>query len=236
MKKILLIVLSLFLTANIYGQESLQEFNEILGEEQSSAFDHAVESYKTFLKLNYPDQESLVDQNAQFLKDFHRIYTSAPPDWIFPDDTQSILNQWEESGLRKEIRLWTDEKYIPQHFPDWGENDDTYSIHIEIEDEIIPITKSEGKTTTEPLERDNFLVSNNLGKFVYALDQCCSSDTIVYNYVEVKQRVGDISPSIMASAYSEFGERLNDPITLRMIVAELYYWLMLTELEKEKVK
>lgn len=230
--------MTLSLTENIYCQEPLQEFNEILGEEQSSAFDQAVESYKKFLELNYSDQESLIDQSSQFLKDFQSIHTSGPPDWKFPDDIQAVLNHWEKSGLRKEIRLWPNENYQPNHFPDLNENDSTDSekIEVEIDDEIIPILDRGGKIISEPTRIDSFLVSNTFGKFLYALDQCCSKDTLVTDYVEVKRFVGDISPSLMAGAYSEFGQRLNDPILIRMIIAELYYFLMTKEIEIEKIK
>ena len=230
--------MTLFLTENIHCQEPLQEFNEILGEEQSAAFDQAVDSYKKFLDLNYSDQESLTDQNSQFLKDFQNIYTSGPPDWKFPDDIQAVLNQWEKSGLRKEIRLWPNENYKPNHFPDLDENDSTDSenIEVEIEDKIIPITTRDGPTISEPARVDSFLVSNTFGKFLYALGQCCSNDTLVNGYVEVKQNAGDISPSLIAGAYSGFGERLNDPILIRMIVAELYYFLMTKEIEIQKIK
>ena len=238
MKKILLIILTFSLTANIYCQEPLQEFNEILGEEQSSAFDQAVASYKKFLELNYSDQESLGDQNSKFLKDFKSIYTSGPPNWKFPDDIQAVLDEWEKSGLRKEIRLWPNENYHPNHFPDLDENDspDSEKIEVETDDEIIPIRDRDGKIISEPARTDSFLVSNTFGKFLYALDQCCSTDTLVNDYVEVKRIAGDISPSLMAGAYSDFEESLNDPILTRMIIAELYYFIMTKEIEIEKIK
>ena len=238
MKKILIFILTLFLTENIYCQEHLQEFNEILGEEQSTAFDQAVKSYEKFLELNYSDQKSLVNQNSQFLTDFQNIYTSGPPDWKFPDDIQAVLNQWEKSGLRKEIRLWPNENYKPNHYPDLDENGSTdpENFEIEIEDEIIPIQDRDGKIISEPARQDSFLVSNTFGKFLYALNQCCSTDTLVKDYVEVKRIAGDISPSLMARAYSGFGERLNEPIMIRMIIAELYYFLMTKEVEIEKIK
>jgi hypothetical protein len=234
MKKILLIILTLFLTENTYCQEPLQVFNEILGKDQALAFDQAVISFEKFLKINYPDQHSRVEQNSQFLKDFQSLYASGRPEWNFPDDNQTVLNQWEESGLRKEIRLWTNEKYFPYHLPDLGVYDSTGTFHFEIEEEIIPIPHRDGQTVTEPMERDSFLISNTMGKYLYALDQCCSYDPIIYEYLDAMRMAGDISPSLMAGAFSTFGERLSDPIVLRMIVAELYYWIMISELEKEK--
>ena len=56
----------------------------------------------------------------------------------------------------------------------------------------------DGQTISEPARVDSFLVSNTFGKFLYALDQCCSTDTLVNGYVEVKRIAGDISPSLMA--------------------------------------
>ena len=237
MKKILLIILTLCLTGNINCQVPLQDFNEILGKQQSSAFDLAVESYKKFLELNYSNEEFLTDRNSQFLKDFQSIYTSGPPNWKFPDDIQAVLNEWENSGLRKEIRLWPNENYQPAHFPDLDENDSTDSekIEVEIEDVIIPIRMRDNQTVSEP-RIDSSLHSNTFGKFLYALDHCCSTDTLINEYVEVKQIAGDISPSLIAGAYSGFGERLNDPILMRMIIAELYYFLMTKEIEIEKIK
>lgn len=234
MKKILLVILTLSFTAKIYSQEPLQKFNEILGEEKAVAFDQAVESYLKFLELNYSGQKSRIDQNSQFLKDIQGAYKSGPPDWKFPDDNNSVLALWEESGLRKEIRLWPNEYYVPSHLPEWGENSFADSLPIELEEEIIPITPRDGQFEIEPMERDSFLMSNTFGKYLYALEQCCASDPLVYDYVEVKHSVGDISPSLMAGAFSTFGEKLNDHIVLRMIVAELYYWFMLSELEKEE--
>jgi hypothetical protein len=230
--------LTLCLTGNINCQVPLQEFNEILGKQQSSAFDLAVESYKKFLELNYSNEEFLTDRNSQFLKDFQSIYTSGPPNWKFPGDIQAVLNEWENSGLRKEIRLWPNENYQPAHFPDLDENDSTDSekMEVEIDDEIIPIKMRDGQTITEPARIDSFQVSNTFGKFLHALDKCCSTDTLVSDYVEVKRIAGDISPSLMAGAYAGFGERLSDPILIRMIVAELYYFLMTKEIEIEKLK
>jgi hypothetical protein len=223
------------LTFKFHAQQTLKEFNNTLGQAQSMAFDQGVESFQTFLKINYANQDSIALQNAQFLKDFQRIYSEDPPDWVFPKDLKKLLDAWETCGLRNEIRLWSNESYQPKHFPEWNSIDTTSEsgIKVEIDDEIVPFQQRRLDEVQEPIERDSVLSFNRYGKYLYALDQCCSSDTLIAEYVDVKWDVGDLSPILMANAFlTQFSDRLGDPLLMRMIVAELYYWLMFSELKR----
>lgn len=224
MKKTLLIIIAFSLTTHVHSQGRLDAFNKILGTKQSEAFDQAVESYGKFLELNYSVQTSVVEQNLAFLDDFINMDVSNRPNWKFPNDIEAVLEQWEESGLRKEMWLWPNEHYEPNYLPEWDKNDSTSGEWVE--DEVIPITPRNGQVVNEPLEQDSSLSFNTWGKYLYALNQCCSSDTLVSRFVEAVQGMGDVSPFLAAKAFSAFGKRLNDPIVMRMIVAEFYYFQM----------
>lgn len=233
MKKILFVLLIFGLTPLLYGQENLRAFNKEFEKEQVVALDKAVISFQKFLALNYGHQDTVALRTAMFLKEFQEIDNKDSTLWKFPKDIRNVLFHWEKSGLRNEIRLWPNENYKHRLLPDYVTNDTNYNKFLEdiFDDEIIPLYDRNGNVI-EPLERDSALYFNRLGDYIYALNECCESDTLVKEYINIKLDIGEISLSSMAGGINHFYmQRQNDPILMRMIVVELYYWIMKSELE-----
>ncbi|MCT4625204.1 MAG: hypothetical protein N4A46_16395 [Schleiferiaceae bacterium] len=223
------ITVGLFITLSVVlnAQSELKQFNTIMGKEQTKAMDAAVASFQTFLKLNYPDSTNLRSKTAGFLNDVTYMNPQIVQSWDFPPNTLDVYNQWESSGLRKEIWLWTNEDYEPQHF----ERPNTAMIGaVELklleeidDDDIVPISGSNTDRPMQKIEKDSILSFNTWGKYLFALNQSCSSDASITEYTDVKALTSDISTALVASAFPYFDKKLDHPIIQRMIVAEFYY-------------
>ena len=230
-------------------KSDIENFNEFLGKEKATALNEAIESFDNFLETNFPKQDNQSDRTKEFLKQF---LNSDSPDssWIFTTNrNKRIIEQLESSGLRKEIWIYGnenyDEKYNIHDLINPFENDSSQSLGKAeiIEDEIIPIQRPEIDSTELARiekERDeqynNLLMTNEKGEFLYGLAKFANNDSIVHEYVEVKLIAGDISPSLVASAFLSQIKDFENPFIKRMIFVELYYWMMKWNIEINEKK
>lgn len=243
---ILLLLLWGFLTNCQKSPKSdIKNFNDFLGKEKAKAFNEAIKSFDKFLETNFPNQDNQSDKTKKFLKQF---LNSDSPDssWIFRTKrNKKILEQLESSGLRKEIWIYGkenyDEKYNIYDLINPFKNDSSQSLgKVEIiEDEIIPIPRPAiDSTELARLEKErdeqynNLLMTNEKGEILYGLAKFANNDSIVQKYVEVKLIAGDISPSLVASAFLSQIKDFENPFIKRMIFVELYYWIMKWDVEK----
>lgn len=189
---------------------TLEQFNEALDQEQTEAFDAAVDSFIQFLALNYPEKNSLSEQNQEFLKEVKT--NSLSNKWIRPKDLSSVKELWEKSGLRKEIRQW------PQEY----ENS--------IKEDIEPIIFEEFEN--DKFKTDSSYKFNMAGNYIAGLLTCSAQDSFVSSYIEAKSAAGDISPSLVANAFLAQNHRYDAPLLLRMEIAEFYFFIFDSEFEK----
>ncbi len=84
----------------------------------------------------------------------------------------------------------------------------------------------------EMLERlKNSPQTNIYGEFLYGIAKFAPNDSVVQGYVEVKVLAGDISPLLIVSALLEHKIDFDEPFIKRVILAEIYYWIMKRDIE-----
>lgn len=206
--KALFIALSLACSILSSAQNDIETFNSYFGEEKAEAFEKAVTSFQEFLKLNYSGIEDESLRVKQFLMDIRDSIESAKPKWKLPKNSAGVASAFEASGLRSEIYLWPNEQY-----GGW----------VDIDQEIILL----GNDSTETHSSDSAYRFNPVGKYIIALESHRYSSSIVNEYTEVKRSAGTINPVLMAAGLLYNNEEFNDPIFLRIVVAEFYSLLIM---------
>lgn len=100
-----LILLTLFAGTNAsYGQ---QEFLTELGPEKAESFQKLMDSYRSFLNTNFPSTSNLGEQTRKFMMGM----VNEKPLTYDSLDAIRVINSLEQSGLRKEICLYSGEIY-----------------------------------------------------------------------------------------------------------------------------
>lgn len=226
MKKVLLQLILIF-SQTVFSQENIEIFNNSLGSEQAKAFDAAAISFNTFLEINYPNDSSHTAQIAHYLGDLKKPAGIADRFWEYPRDIVRVHNLWNTSGLRKEVKLWTNEKYNPNHY----ENHDSIlsnkkEFHQIEEEELIPIKTADTFTTKDFESKDSSTYFNLDGRYFFALVNLKSSKPFIIDYLKAKKSAGDISPSLIAHGLSQYPTEFDDQIFLRIMVAEFYYYFI----------
>ena len=149
MNKILLILL-IIVFANCQSQNNIEAFDKQLGHEKAEAFNSAISSFQEFLILNYPNIDNENKRIKEFLKTIIHSENIKANFKVNKELCAKVVNKWESSGLRKEIWLYPYEEYTS---PIFGE--------VTIEEEVIPITRSEGD------KRDTIELSKHLESNIY---------------------------------------------------------------------
>jgi hypothetical protein len=225
--------------------EDLNNFNEFLGNDKAEALNQAVESFHSFLDINYPDKKTLGEKTEAFLKELAEAPEFDLNDWKFEIQNNSqLVKKFENSSLRKDIYLYQYETYEPYNVrevfnhPFLYSGKDTNSQDLgsleldfdDFEEEEIYISEENRRKFEErerilEEERKKALSFNEDGKFLYALAKFNKIDTTVINYVYTKIEAGDLSLTLIASGllYNRKPLDLEKPFTQRVIVAEIYY-------------
>ncbi len=221
-----------------------KEFIEFLGTEKAIALNELMLSFDSFIENNYGEvnNESIRD----FLKDFS-CEDSLKPNLIFEKEkNERILEEFEKTGLRKDIWLYgseTDYKEYPilELINKTVQTDSLESLELKIEDEIIPITKDksidyDSLEKSMKLRWDTTLSTNQRGAFLFGLYKF-SNDTIVKDYVEAKTSVGgDISPCLISDGLLSLKNDLNNIYIKYIILTEIYYTMIKDNLATLKSK
>ncbi|TLX72409.1 hypothetical protein E9993_17905 [Labilibacter sediminis] len=218
--KNLLIILSVIACVNCQRQNDIEAFDKLLGYEKAEAFNSAVSSFQEFLVLNYSNIDNENERISEFLKTIiHSDNIKA--DFIFNKELcAKVVNDWETSGLRKEIWLYQDEKYTS---PIYGE--------VTIEEEVIPITRNV-EIETDTIDLSTYLESNTYGLFLYGLEKYASKDKVILDYVDSKRAMGDIYYKPVAESIYKLKIKYNEPFFMRILIVEFYYDLMSLAIEE----
>lgn len=254
MKHPLYILSIIILTGfSCYGQTSdkddIEGFNKFLGYEKSDAMNKAIASFDRFLKNNFPNQNNQSDRIKKFLLQLQDSFSSDST-WIFETQTnQKIIEEWETSGLRKEVWLYGFEDYEPKyniHEMLYSREPDTLydlgELKIDsIEEIIIPIlgvdSVEHAKREKEMEERlKNSLATNTYGEFLYGLAKYAPSDTLIKPYVDLKAVAGDVAPELIIPGLLNHVSDYDEPFIKRIILIETYYLLMKSDAEKNGKK
>jgi hypothetical protein len=208
--------------SGLRGQGNLDCFNIVLGEQRSNALNKTVESYREFLNLNFSNFPTYSQQNAAFLSAIQNLTDSSGPNWLFPKNLDSVLLQWELSGLRRTIQLFPFDSTGVGCLTALEAVDSSLDLDVFID--AFPIVEPELNGKALRMERNSLTYLN--GAWIDALGKCYSTDTLVVDYISTIREVGDVLPTMMAENDALLGEYLNDSIVTRLIVVERYYWVM----------
>ncbi len=212
----------LLINCQTQTQNDIEEFNKFLGQEKAEVLNYTVNSFREFLDLNYPDISDENERVSEFLKTLTDTKDYNYNFIIDKEQCNTIINRWEESGLRKEVWLYWNEEYTSPL------RDSTE----EIEEEIMPITRDEGIIDT--LDYSKFLDSNAGGLYLYGLAKYAPNDTIIQGYVDGKTALGNISYLSVAEGFKKLKIQYNEPFFMRILVVEFYYDLIKSKIEPEE--
>lgn len=228
---------------------NLDEFNKFLGQEKSLAFNNLVESFDSFIKSNYPDNDNHSDKIRMFLKKFSNEFLLDSL-WVFQTSTnQEIFELIESSGLRREIWVYQYEDYEPNYniFELISENkpDSTYDTVVSVmdypmTDEILTTQTTEDSIKFAERDKELYekyskqLTFNIYGQYLYGLAKYNPTNDFIQEYVKVKIAAGDIAYEIMSNVLLDGVENYDEPFIKRMIATEIYYDLIKWDIQRKK--
>lgn len=252
--KLLFNMLFIVFPLSALAQEFPKSFDALLGKEKSLVFDKAVESFEQFLDENFKDLPSDAEQIKKFLEYYKHNDFSPNPNWKY--DTlrnQEVLMKFESSGLRKEIWLKNAEKYKPVYNLDkfkafYAPKDNTKNdAEIEIDMEV-PETSNE--KISENANRENTINNHKAGSgesiekvhfnlegaYILGLWKFYRSNAIVGKYIELSVKTKGLSPYIIVNGFLDLYSMkdFNDPAIKKILVAEIYYFLLSKDIDKSK--
>lgn len=210
-----------------------KEFIEFLGTEKAIALNELMLSFDSFIENNYG---KVNDKNIRdFLKDFS-CENSLKPNLIFEKEkNERILEEFEKTGLRRDIWLYgseTDYKEYPilELINQTVQTDSLESLELKIEDEIIPITKDksinyDSLEKSMKLQWDTTLSTNQRGAFLFGLYKF-SNDSLIKEYVELKTSFGDIGVCTIKKGILNLKNDLSLFYLKLIITVEIYYPLI----------
>ncbi len=218
--KNLLVILSVITCVNCQRQNDIEAFDKLLGYEKAESFNSAVSSFQEFLVLNYPNIDDENERISEFLKTI--IHSeNIKTDFIFnKEQCAKVVNNWESSGLRKEIWLYPDEEYTS---PIYGE--------VTVEEVVMPIIRN-GEPNTDTIDLSNYTESNTYGLFLYGLEKYAPKDSVIIDYVESKKAMGNIYYKPVAESIYKLKIKYNEPFFMRILIVEFYYDLMSLAIEE----
>jgi hypothetical protein len=229
------IIICLFSCSNEENSEELKCFNNYLGKSKSEALTELTNSFENFLDDNYPDSKNFQDKVLSLFDDYSKS-DQRSPNWVFPK-TAKLIDKIEQTGLRSEIYLKPNEAYKPKDsitelLPPKKENLPTLgTLDLQkLEEELIPVIRDSNFTP-----RDTFKpqvthkprgIFNSQGLYLYGLLKCNPSNTLIYEYVDVKASEGNISPLIVIDGFTLAESKYDDPLVKRILAIEFYYSLL----------
>lgn len=201
-------MLSAFLILILSCQQTdknLDKFYAFLGDEQSIVLQETVVYFNQFLDDNFKNEKNKEDKVYQFLKYLSDHELRPNEDWIYDKaKCKLIIEEFEKTGLRKEIRVYEYELYAIH-------TDSLFNTGF-IEDGM----KLGNKKTTAPNSR-----------IVIGMDKFKTNDSLIYHYTNGILTLGDISPSLLIQGLLKADrESYNDPFFDILIINELFYGLM----------
>ncbi len=238
-------LISIFLLILIGGCKSQRTEREIfineLGTKKTEALNALSDSFENFLLVNYPKQLTLGGRTREFLTD---IQNNRPLEEFNQLNLKAVLEQLENSGLRKdiyiygsEIESYTNDYQIEQYLPknevtqidisEINENFEEMTETIELSDEqILANDEMEKRNIEYAKRRPN---TNTKGLFLYALAKSMQADTAYLKYVDFKTTGLDIIPPILATNYlthmsDEEMEKWHNRLPL---IIDIYYFNLL---------
>jgi len=184
----------------ILSCSALDNFEKTLGKQQVRALDKWVDEFKEFLNLNLPELDTK-DAYNKFLKDMSEGNFKQYKSHLQPGEMSQLNASIRESGLWEEI--WSNKE-----------------VFNDREDEIIFIPRNSNKKVQQ--ETKYF---NTYGKYLNALKALNSQDSLITDYIKVKEVAGDISRNLIAYGLLHFKPDYSDKI-IQCIIAIEFGWIL----------
>lgn len=217
MKNLIILIITIsFFACNQNAKKSdspIEKFEKILGEQETIFLNEIVSDLDNYLTSNYPEQKSkfksyLVDISELKVNEYWKIDTvklkkyresnlSGKYDTIFPDS------------------VWYDGQSFKIKYPDF-----------DIVEEIIPLKRNNEETNIDStinslINEPRFLLKEQ-SSFCLAIDHLQQSDSLIVTYLEAKEAVGNLSPSILAGGLIYYLTESNEYLVKRIFIMDLY--------------
>ncbi len=191
----------------------IEKFEKFLGEKEVIYLNEIVDDLDNYLAYNYPDHQSkfkayLIDISEMNVNDYWKI-----------DSTK--LKKYKESNLFG--------KY-DTIFPDsvWF-NGNTFSIKYPDSgfiEEIIPIKRKNEDfnidSTIKSLKNEPRVFLIEQSNYYLAFDSIQKSDSLIITYLEAKEALGNLSPTILVGGLLYFLTESNEYFAKRIFVMDIY--------------
>ena len=189
-----------------------------------------VAEFNRFLETNYPYQNGTSERTIAYFNDLE-IHTVFNPDWSFDrQSSKSILEAYENTGLRKSIYIRGDET----------EGFDEFVQMVLAEDSI----KLNGVSEREQAEMDSLnilenrhaLYFNTEGVFKDAVSSCSEYWAKMESYYEVRETALNISPGIIIGGLQNSFEPIDyeNPVLQSIIFIEIFEWQMEEDIRRNQ--
>ena len=240
MKPYLLIIL-LFIDG---CEESSQvdKFSKYLGSDEFQVLDKTISSFDHFLATNYDSIFGINDRTIAFLRDFEGFVYKTKPRWVVDSlKTIELMNDFESSGLRKELWIYDFEEYANEEVITYSlivrdsllSSSYNDSANIDLEDiddnfeNLMEIPTVENSAEPIKNDKDTFRRASQFSKIIVGLHKY-SSDELIREYCEVSFEVGRISPLLIANAFINHSNDMDYEsfFVKTVIVTEFYYYIL----------
>jgi hypothetical protein len=185
--------------------KQLEEFYAVFAPQQKKAFEFAVKSFDSFLEINFSEHRTPEEKLQTFLQEIMDSTLSSR--WeINMDEGREVLLKYEESGLRKEIWIYS----------------------FEEEDEEMEIMKFlyPGQVITQ--DKDSSKQFIRYGAYLQGLMKIKKPSELVLDYSEAKFAADHFNNDLIINTILDGmkNQKYNPEILKRIMVAEFYFDLL----------
>ena len=174
------------------SNKRIKEFENYLGKKETAYLNEIITDFDKFLESNY--QGTAIENFKLYLND---IEAYADVAYFFIDSIKWTKYQDSKLFTRYVIEfpdsVWKDENTIKYKYPDFSEGEFLIAITQNglTDDETIQ------KIKTEP--RQKVITPGN---FYPALEKVSNQDSLIINYLDIKEAIGNLSPAVLAGIVS----------------------------------
>ena len=190
----------------------IKDFESVLGKQETTYLNEIVSDFDKFLESNY--QGSTKEQFQLYLRDIGQY---SDVDYFIIDSIKRL--EYKDSKLFTKFiydfpdSVWVDEGTIKYKYP--GFSKDEYLIAIKqkglSKGDLIEEIKN------EPIQR--VITPSN---FYFALEKICSQDSLIMDYLDTKEGIGNISPAILAGGLNYHIDNSSVYFAKRILIMDLF--------------
>jgi len=200
----------------------IEKFESFLGKEESNALNELVKTFELFLEFNFDN--SIIDSSYNDYLTKTLDYDFANITWIFDEELQERTYElFEKSGLSyqiylKPIEVWKDDNTIKIKYLYIDKNDTVEGLASR------SVHKSWNSFQVDSIinQEKELITYNRNGRFFRGLELIKEQDSTIIKYLDDKNAMGDLAPSIVAGGLLAYNPNFSDYFLKRIIAVELY--------------